>query len=305
MGADALSRSATAMLPRGDARTRQAGRAPDGRQLRSDSADLHGLARGLCLAISLQRAIERGRRVARVGHAAVASVPSLAMRSRGIEAEARAPWQCGGAPGASSRRRQAFDASGSVGSEHWCWRSIARRSALDAPSPPRVSAQDARTQWWENFPGFGRSEGQPRTQPTRTAAAARSAQRSAPRRDAAAQPGDGRGARGRHPALSADRLQRRLADDSRHALIRPEDNDERVGLLYRRLAISGELDAPAQPDLFGIDYSDGLEAAVRRFQENHGLRVTGRVDQPTLQALNVPAQARLAQLGSTSSVSGS
>ena len=35
---------------------------------------------------------------------------------------------------------------------------------------------------------------------------------------------------------------------------------------------------------------------MRRFQHNNGLRVTGRVDKPTLQALNVPAQARLAQL---------
>ena len=35
---------------------------------------------------------------------------------------------------------------------------------------------------------------------------------------------------------------------------------------------------------------------MRRFQFNHGLRITGRVDKPTLLALNVPAQARLAQL---------
>jgi murein L,D-transpeptidase YcbB/YkuD len=39
-----------------------------------------------------------------------------------------------------------------------------------------------------------------------------------------------------------------------------------------------------------------MEEAVRRFQENNGLRVTGRVDRQTLQALNVPAIARLAQL---------
>ena len=47
--------------------------------------------------------------------------------------------------------------------------------------------------------------------------------------------------------------------------------------------------------MFGFGYED-LEPAVRRYQENNGLRVTGRVDKPTLQALNVPAQARLAQL---------
>ena len=35
---------------------------------------------------------------------------------------------------------------------------------------------------------------------------------------------------------------------------------------------------------------------MRRFQYSNGLRVTGRADGPTLQALNVPAQTRLAQL---------
>jgi murein L,D-transpeptidase YcbB/YkuD len=78
--------------------------------------------------------------------------------------------------------------------------------------------------------------------------------------------------------------------------IRPEDSDERVALLYRRLAISGEWKKRPTQSFFGVDYSEGMEEAVRRFQENHGLRVTGRVDRQTLQALNVPALARLAQL---------
>jgi murein L,D-transpeptidase YcbB/YkuD len=78
--------------------------------------------------------------------------------------------------------------------------------------------------------------------------------------------------------------------------ILPDDNDERVALLYRRLSISGEWKGRPAQGLFGYDYSQGMEAAVRRFQENHGLRVTGRVDRQTLQALNVPALARLAQL---------
>jgi murein L,D-transpeptidase YcbB/YkuD len=78
--------------------------------------------------------------------------------------------------------------------------------------------------------------------------------------------------------------------------IRPEDNDERVALLYRRLSVSGEWKRRPQQSFFGTDYSEGMEEAVRRFQENQGLRVTGRVDRQTLQALNVPAIARLAQL---------
>lgn len=78
--------------------------------------------------------------------------------------------------------------------------------------------------------------------------------------------------------------------------IRADESDERVPLLYRRLSISGEWRERPQQTLFGVDYSEGMEAAVRRFQENNGLRVTGRVDRQTLQALNVPAIARLAQL---------
>jgi murein L,D-transpeptidase YcbB/YkuD len=78
--------------------------------------------------------------------------------------------------------------------------------------------------------------------------------------------------------------------------IRHDDNDERVALLYRRLSMSGEWRTRPTQSLFGVDYSEGLEPAVRRFQENNGLRVTGRVDRQTLQALNVPALTRLAQL---------
>ncbi len=79
-------------------------------------------------------------------------------------------------------------------------------------------------------------------------------------------------------------------------MIRPDDNDERVALLHRRLTMSGELRGRPSRSLFGYAFDGDLEAAVRRFQENNGLRVTGRVDRSTLQALNVPAEARLSQL---------
>jgi len=78
--------------------------------------------------------------------------------------------------------------------------------------------------------------------------------------------------------------------------IRVDDNDERVALLYKRLSISGEWTKRPSQGLFGYDYTEGMEDAVRRFQQNHGLRVTGRVDRQTLQALNIPVLARLAQL---------
>ena len=77
-------------------------------------------------------------------------------------------------------------------------------------------------------------------------------------------------------------------------MIRPEDDDERVPLLRRRLQVTGELKSGGSNSSFSFDGE--LDQAVRRFQENHGLRVSGRVDKPTLQALNVPAQARLHQL---------
>jgi murein L,D-transpeptidase YcbB/YkuD len=78
-------------------------------------------------------------------------------------------------------------------------------------------------------------------------------------------------------------------------MIRPEDDDERMPLLRRRLMISGELPRP-QSDGFGFGVDEDVAAAVNRFQLHQGLRVSGRVDKSTLMALNVPAQARLQQL---------
>ena len=79
-------------------------------------------------------------------------------------------------------------------------------------------------------------------------------------------------------------------------MIRPEDDDERVPVLRRRLEMTGELKAKSGTGWGAAGYDAELEQAVRAFQENHGLRVLGRVDKSTLAALNVPAQARLAQL---------
>jgi L,D-transpeptidase YcbB len=77
--------------------------------------------------------------------------------------------------------------------------------------------------------------------------------------------------------------------------IRPEDDDERVPLLRRRLAASGEL-RPEFSQSSSYSFDGELELAVRRFQEKHGMRVSGRVDRPTLQAINVTIQSRIAQL---------
>ena len=77
-------------------------------------------------------------------------------------------------------------------------------------------------------------------------------------------------------------------------MIRPGDDDERVPYVRRRLVMGGDL--RSQQGYSSYAYDGEMEAAVRRFQERHGLRASGRVDQPTLQAMNIPVQARIAQM---------
>jgi L,D-transpeptidase YcbB len=164
--------------------------------------------------------------------------------------------------------------------------------ALVLPASPAASQAP---QWWENFPGFGRSEGprptahqdRRRPEPLSDLRPDRTPMRSQEMIDAleaAIERYQAIVSRGGWPTIPGTRP------------IRPEDNDERVALLYRRLSISGEWRGRPAQHLFGVDYSDGFERAVRRFQESNGLRVNGYVDKPTLQALNVPAMTRLAQL---------
>lgn len=69
--------------------------------------------------------------------------------------------------------------------------------------------------------------------------------------------------------------------------------DQRVALLARRLAASGDL-KPGRRITWTFDRN--LEAALKRFQRRHGLRPNGVVDTRTLAVLNVPAEERLAQL---------
>jgi L,D-transpeptidase YcbB len=61
-----------------------------------------------------------------------------------------------------------------------------------------------------------------------------------------------------------------------------------------RLALSGDLRPDEQDNSSNFDYA--LEKAVKRFQASNGLTPTGVVDPRTIDALNVPAQARLKQL---------
>lgn len=78
-------------------------------------------------------------------------------------------------------------------------------------------------------------------------------------------------------------------------MIRPGDDDQRVPLLRRRLAKEAYLRSGGG-SFDSYTYDGELEAAVKRFQESHGLRPSGRVDRPTLDELNITAEGRLKQL---------
>lgn len=75
--------------------------------------------------------------------------------------------------------------------------------------------------------------------------------------------------------------------------MKPGRRGTNIQTLQRRLQISGDLLSTSEPGR----YDAATVAAVKRFQYRHGLPATGVVDsKATVAALNVPANARLAQL---------
>ena len=62
----------------------------------------------------------------------------------------------------------------------------------------------------------------------------------------------------------------------------------------QRLAISGDLPAPATRDL--ETYNETLQSAVLRFQARHGLEQDALIGKRTLKALNVPVEQRIRQI---------
>ncbi len=74
------------------------------------------------------------------------------------------------------------------------------------------------------------------------------------------------------------------------------DRDKRVALLRRRLLLSHDLPeaskVAAEPRLF----DDALEAALKRFQERHGLSEDGVLGGGSIPALNVSVQKRIRQI---------
>jgi len=71
-------------------------------------------------------------------------------------------------------------------------------------------------------------------------------------------------------------------------------HDARISILRRRLELSGDLVPFGSRYIYLFD--GALEAAIRRFQYRHGLELNGRIDNQTLQALNVPAGRRARQI---------
>ena len=76
-------------------------------------------------------------------------------------------------------------------------------------------------------------------------------------------------------------------------MIRPGDDDDRVPIVRQRLRATGELKSSGSTN---FNFDGELEGAVRRFQKRHGLQVSGRIDRGTIAAMNVPVQARMAQI---------
>jgi murein L,D-transpeptidase YcbB/YkuD len=77
------------------------------------------------------------------------------------------------------------------------------------------------------------------------------------------------------------------------ALVKPGEEHFAIVELRDRLIVSGEL----PPDAAGSEVLDGkLAEAIKAYQMTNGLTPNGRLDEPTVAALNVTAEDRLKQL---------
>ena len=112
------------------------------------------------------------------------------------------------------------------------------------------------------------------------------------------------------PFITADSVANMQAMEAKYAKIVADGGWPRIGkgnqkkgakgknvaLLNKRLYVEGYLQAEGTQGEFAELFTSATEDALKRFQRNHGLAVTGKVDGATLFALNVPAQQRLATI---------
>ena len=78
--------------------------------------------------------------------------------------------------------------------------------------------------------------------------------------------------------------------------IKKGSKGKQVAILNQRLYVEGYLRVEATQGEFQQVFTSATEDALKRFQVNHGLAPTGVIDGVTLQALNVPAEHRLATI---------
>ncbi|MEO1105294.1 MAG: L,D-transpeptidase family protein, partial [Pseudomonadota bacterium] len=84
-----------------------------------------------------------------------------------------------------------------------------------------------------------------------------------------------------------------LIKPTKRQALRLGARDKVVPVLRQRLAASGDLrQAGGRPEV----YDSYVTAAMKRFQMRHGLTAHGILDQPTIDALNIPVGVRLRQL---------
>ncbi len=74
------------------------------------------------------------------------------------------------------------------------------------------------------------------------------------------------------------------------------DTGKNVAALNKRLFVEGYLRSEATQGEYAEVFTSATEEALKSFQRNHGLAATGSIDGPTLAALNVSAQKRLATI---------
>lgn len=82
----------------------------------------------------------------------------------------------------------------------------------------------------------------------------------------------------------------------RGSTLRLGDRDPRVPAVRRRMAVMDDLPVTADPEADPTVFDQALEQGVRRFQGRHGLEADGVVGARTLEAMNVPVEARIRQI---------